>query len=129
MPDVKMFLPGSLVHSDILIEQVPKIVADQMSCTVEGEYYQLDPREEIDLLIFRDNETELDGAFDITMFSWTNVIMEVAAYDFPDRTRNIGERITRIAEGVKELIANEYNPQFSVSITFIPVHQGYWTQV
>lgn len=129
MPDVKMFLHDSLAHSDLLIDEVPKIVAEQMSCTVNGELYSLDPREEIDLLIFRDNETIDEGPYDITVSSGTNVIMEVAAYNFPDRMRNIGERITRIAERVKELLISERIPEINISITFVPIQQGHWTKV
>ncbi len=128
MPDVKMFMHDSLASDDVR-DKVQDIVAEQMSCTVDGEYYQLDPREEIDLLIFRDNETVDDGPYDITIVSRTNVILEVAAYDFPDRMSNIGERITRIAEVVKELLTSELDPEVSVSITFIPIEQGHWTKV
>lgn len=129
MPDVKMFLHDSLCHSDLLVDEVPKVVAEQMSCTVDGEYYQLDPREEIDLLLFRDNETVKNGPYDITISSGVSVIMEIAAYDFPDRMSNIGERITRIAERVKELLSSERKPEVTISITFIPIEQGHWTKV
>lgn len=127
MPDVKMFMHDSLANDDVR-DKVQDIVAEQMSCTVDGEYYELDPREEIDLLIFRDNETVDDGPYDITIVSHTNVIMEVAAYDFADRMSNIGERIARIAESVKELLISEHDPELTVSITFIPVEQGHWTK-
>lgn len=128
MPDVKMFMHDSLANDDVR-DKVPDIVAEQMSCMVDGELYRLDPREEIDLLIFRDNETVDDGPYDITMVSRTDVIMEIAAYDFPDRMRNIGERISRIGERVKELLISEHVPEITVSITFIPIEQGHWTKV
>lgn len=128
MPDVKMFMHDSLANDDVR-DRVPEIVAEQMSCEVDGEHCRLDPREEIDLLIFRDNETVNDGPYDITIVSRTDVIMEIAAYDFRDRMSNIGERIALIAERVKELLVSDRDPEITVSITFIPIEQGHWTKV
>ena len=55
------------------------------------------------------------------------MIVEVAAYDFEDRMANIAERVQRMAEGIKQLLAPKY--EGSVSVTFIPVRQGYWAKV
>jgi len=127
-----MFMHDSLCHSDLLIDEVPKIVAEQMSCTVDGEYYQLDPNNEIDLLLFRDNEQIKEGVdegpYDITISSDTSIIVEVAAYDFEDRMANIDERIKNIATRVKELYDRDER-EVTVSITFIPIKQGHWARV
>ena len=121
-----MFMHDSLCHSDLLIDEVPKIVAEQMSCTVDGEYYRLDPDKEIDLLLFRDNENVDEGPYDLTIVSKTSVIVEVAAYDFEDRMANISERIRNIAVGIKNAMGGD---PITVSVTFIPVRQGCWAKV
>lgn len=128
MPDVKMFMHDSRCHAELLHDEVPKIVAEQMSCEVNGEFYRIDPDEEIDLILIRDNEAvhPPEGPYDVSILSNTSVLMEVAAYDFPDRMSNITERITNIAARVKELLISDRDPEISVSITFIPIKQGHW---
>src|SRR5438309_10344821 len=127
MPDVKVYINEHRTGGHVLLEdELPEIVAEQMSCTVDGEFYKLDPSDEIDLfVIFYTHDFEL-GEEGVMLDSKTDILVEVAAYDFPDRMSNITERITNIADGVKKLFG-VIDP--SVSITFIPVRQGCWVKV
>ncbi|HET6863879.1 MAG TPA: hypothetical protein VFH37_01610 [Candidatus Saccharimonadales bacterium] len=77
---------------------------------------------------------ELDGMeVDITVFQpFVNcdnacMIIEVAAYDFPDRMRDIGDRIEKIALSIKS--GFNLPPSAQVAITFIPIKEGHWAVV
>lgn len=134
MPDVKMFMHASLCHAELLHDEVPKIVAEQMSCRLPygpGDFYRIDPDKEIDLILIRDNEAvhPPEGPYDVSILSHTSVLMEVAAYDFPDRMSSMPERLTEIATRVKDLLTGERDPEVTVSITFIPIEQGHWIAV
>lgn len=126
MPDVKMYMHVSLRNKD-LQDRVPEIVAEQMSCRVGGKFYRLAVKE-IDLMIFCYNENISYNACDLKIVSQTDIIVEVAAYDFEDRMANIDERIFNIATGVGALYDSE-PAVVTVSITFIPIKQGHWVKV
>ncbi len=119
-----------------LRDKLPEIVAEQMSCYIPSitdpaklEYYRLDPEKEIDLLVILCDSSPLDGPEGdiVQLRSKSDVIIEIAAYDFENRMRHIDERIKNIATRVKEML--ELGDQHKVSITFIPVRQRCWVVV
>lgn len=125
MPDVKLWMDESIhaVRPDLTLLKitVESVVAWEMSCLVPtpgsaDEFYQLS-MDEIDITVV--------GS--IYGNSGASVIMEVAAYDYPDRMNNIKKRITAIATAVKVHLKLE-ETQY-VSITFIPVPVGCWARV
>lgn len=133
MPDTKIFVDGACVDRGVtkeLLDEVPGIVAEEMSCWVWGWKwpfitYQLLNPENVDVTIFWDG-----GGYDesIDVFSNTQIIVEVAAYNFLDRRRNLNKRIIRIARRIKAVADNPQDEDFTVTITFIPVRNGYWAR-
>lgn len=128
VPDVKVFMNDPVEGRDLLFSQLPEIVAEAMSCDVHGEYCRLDPDTEIDLTIFFEAPDVNPEDRGFWMLSQMDVIIEVAAYDFYDRMKNIGERLSSIATQVKQLLET-VNDGVEVSITFIPVRQDCWVKV
>ena len=124
MPDVKIWMVKDTVRTSgeyALKELLQQVVAKQMSCLVydrnseEYEFYELSPRE-VDITVYGE-----------IVRSDATIIIEVAAYDFEDRMRNITERIAIIAESIKAFL--NFVPGEKVSITFIPVKQDHWASV
>lgn len=131
MPDVKVYTVGG---EGRLRDELPEIVAEQMSCYVPRradptklDYYKLDPESEIDLFVITCNPRLPNPMDAVLLRSKTDVIIEIAAYDFEDRMRNIDERIKNIAMSVKKMLEMESHQ--AVSITFIPVQQRCWASV
>ena len=133
MPDVKIFVDGQCVRPEVkeeLLDEVPSIVADAMSCWVWGwkwpfrRHFKLSP-EDIDVMIFWADESTMK-TFDV--FSNTQIIVEVAAYDYRDRKANMNQRITQIARRIKEVADSASHDEFAVTITFIPVKPGDWAR-
>ena len=133
MPDVKIFVDGQCVHRDVkedLLDKAPGIVADAMDCWIWSwrwpfrKHLKLKP-ENIDVMIFWDDESTMD-TFD--MFSNTQIIVEVATYDYRDRKANMSRRITHIARRIKEVADTASDDEFAVTITFIPVKTSHWAR-
>lgn len=108
MPDVKIFVDGQCVSreaKEALLDEVPGIVADAMDCWVWSwkwpfrRHLMLSP-ENVDVMIFWDDESTM-STFDV--FSNTQIIIEVAAYDYRDRKANMNRRIDHIARRIKEV--------------------------
>lgn len=133
MPDTKIFIDGQCVDrevKEVLLDEVPGIVAEEMSCWVWSwrwpfiKYQRLNTKN-VDVMVFWDDESTME-VFDV--FSNTQIIIEVAAYNFLDRRRNLNKRITRIARRIKVVADKHQDEDFKVTITFIPVRNGYWAR-
>lgn len=128
MPDVKFWLKpyDDLDPTVPSLEELPgydfysqlaKVVAEQMSCKVDGEFYSLDPNDEVDITVVAN----------IAGQSGATALVEIAAYNFPDRMQNIDERIGNIGLAIKKILS--LKDEHRISVTFIPVRQGCWVKV
>jgi len=135
VPDVKLYFKEELaVRVDRLWEELPAVVATQMSCLVPDKrnpdqlvQYDLDPNGEIDLFLFWCDEPHQARRTDIQLRSKSYAILEVGAYPFEDRMKNIGERMGAIAHAVKLLLGLSEDQK--VSHTFVAVKDGLWGSV
>ncbi|MBI2595002.1 MAG: hypothetical protein HYW38_01955 [Candidatus Colwellbacteria bacterium] len=133
MPDVKVFLGRKATERDWrrLWKELPPVVAEEMSCDYWGppgppgfervwQRLQLDPEANIDLMVFAD----VDGATatEFGLKSTADVIIEVTAYAYPGRVRNLEERLTNIATAAKKVLGENLR----ASITFVPIKEGNW---
>ena len=118
MPDIKLWYDGSIPMEPMEFKSVfMEVVARQLSCKNEdGEHLPLDPRTDIDFTIF----DELAGP------ATAKVIIEIAAFAYLDRMRNLSHRLELIAEWVRDDLGLEPG---SVSITFIKVEHDCWIKV
>jgi hypothetical protein len=122
VPDVKMWRDPNIpmTSKDEFIAELQKEVARQMSCWVPAktsknyEYYELNWQSEIDVPVF----DVIQGR------SNSFVILEVAAFPYEDRMRDIKQRIRNIAVRIADLLG--LDPE-DVSITFIKVDFDCWT--
>lgn len=120
MPDVSVRCQPELpVVRDRLLDVVQKSVAEHMSCWVPSkdesgyEYYDMDPRNEIDVELGLINGRSAKKA-----------LIVVEAYPYEDRMSNLKERLANIANDLAELYDLDSD---DVSITFRPVGFDCWT--
>jgi hypothetical protein len=119
MPDVHFW------HSQSLFQNTPgyqikkklqEIVAKHMDCfDDDGNWIQHDPYTQIDILTFAAVESGCTK----------DAVIQITAYDWPDRMRNIGERLRNIAEDVAKLLPAERGP---VAASFHPIPRGEYPQ-
>lgn len=115
MPDVhfwyskRVALSVRLNHLEIGLKE---IVAKRMDCFDDaGNWIEHDPLTQIDLLTFK--------AYD---FGCTkDAVIQIVAYDWPDRMDNIGERLKGIAEDIAAMLPVKRGP---VAASFIPIPRG-----
>jgi hypothetical protein len=126
VPDVKMFIKRSIQPDKRLTNfdyRVRELIAGQMSC----KECEVTP-EQIDLMVFRDTSGgpihKHLSEHSFLHFSESDIIIEVAGYAYPSRITNIEDRLRWIAAWVKGNMKLD-----KVSITFIPVQEGYWTSI
>lgn len=120
MPDVHFWYSSSLFQ-DVPEHEVKKrlqeIVALHMDCFDDKcNWIKHDPATQIDVLTF----APIDSG------SSKDIVMQVVAYDWPDRMRNMKDRLTNIGSGVAELFPAERG---EIAVSFVPLPVDCWVKV
>jgi len=119
VPDVHFWYSQSLFQDTphyLIKRELQATVATYMDCfDEEGNWIEHDPHSQIDILTF--------ATFDSGCTK--DAVIQISAYDWPDRMLNIGERLKHIAEDVAELLPDERAP---VAASFQPIPRGEYPQ-
>lgn len=119
MPDVHFW------HSQSLFQNTPeyqtkkklqRIVAKHMDCfDDDGTWIEHDPETQIDVLTF----AAIDSG------CTKDAVIQVSAYDWPDRMRNIGERLKNIGLDIATLLPAARG---DIAASFLPIPRGEYPQ-
>lgn len=119
MPDVHFWYSASLFQDTPEYKtktELQRIVAKHMDCfNDEGTWVAHDPDTQIDVLTF----VAIDSGCS------KDAVIQVSAYDWPNRMENIGERLKNIALEVAELLPAE---QGDIVASFLPLPRGNYPQ-
>ncbi|MEX1995493.1 MAG: hypothetical protein WD887_01825 [Candidatus Saccharimonadales bacterium] len=143
MPDVRVLISDGLA-ARLSLEDLARIegssrdaVAREMSCeNYAEEYEELDPITSIDYAVFAGcdlqalqtfrAETEI-GVVDITSIKPVDdLIVDISAYDYPERMLSLNNRLKRIGHRIKKVLPQEAS---KVSLTFHRLQEGDWVSV
>ena len=126
MPDVAFFYEDKLVEDGLfpygkkpeeLRERLKPEITKQMDCRDASGRFIVHTPEQITFVSFEPLPDSGDKM----------VVMQIFAYDWPDRMRNIDKRLKEIGFKIQALLAL---PAHTVDISFIPIpRQGGWVNV
>lgn len=123
MPDVQIRYPSALITSTEIYTQfknnVAEAVADVLECnSYDGTPVDLEPNH-IDVHMI---DYDYQG-FQVR-FKNAKLLVQIIGYDYPDRMRNIAERLMEIKRYIALLLG--ISDLDYIAITYIPIPEGCW---